>query len=425
MYEIIETDFSIFKDKTKVMELFSPNNVVHKIVLLHYTLFEVVAIIEVPKINMEYVPSSSHYTAYLPLNISKDAINYIGVSILPHYWNSVYFLQDFYINHDFSKQIVREELKYFKLKLKDVPQQFLPTNKFDSKELPNKYLPEITNLGNKCIAQFYDKHSIGDIKNFYQLLEDNKIEKFSEINNVIDWMDKESYNKAYEKYLKEHPNIANMIIECEEKNLSIETTTFMENLYSILYSILTVTDQRIAHVIEKLQNIYHKITPYTWQYLPLEYENFHISPDPIIEKVAEKFGGIYNYKNRQYDYENIWDKRELNDDGSVKMSELETEIQELFPDGCYPFSEYQQSADSLIKKIINKKLSKPMWFPIMQLAETDCYYLDYEETKNKPVGQVIRVTGEKVEVVAQNYLIFMEQIMIPKIEEIIEKHKAT
>lgn len=414
LYRFFEIDFSIFKDKNKTMELFSPDDSIHKIIFLHYTLFEIVTLIEVPKKGMKYFYSGKD--CLFPLDIDNNT-----ASIYANILKKPYIPLSYPINSLLAKQIVKDEIKFFNLKIKDIPQQFLPTNNFQSKNMPNKYQKDITNMNLR--TEFYDKFSVSAIKKFYQLLETHNIEKFIEISTVTDFLNPENFYPAYEKHLENNLFHKMLASEFSSKNLSSESRQFIESLYDLILTILRSIRIRRDNVLEKLNLLFKEVTIYQWKYTNVDLRDMKINEDSILYEIMPKFGGIYNYKNRQYDYENIWDKRELNDDGSVKMSKLESEIQDLFPDGCYPFSEYKQSDNSLIKRLVNNTLPKPMWFPIMRCGKNDWYYLNYEEIKNSPTGQVIRLTDGKIEIVAQNYLIFMEKIMIKKIESVIEKYQ--
>lgn len=47
MYKIIETDFSIFKNKNKAMELFSQQDAINKIILIYYQTIDLVVVCEI------------------------------------------------------------------------------------------------------------------------------------------------------------------------------------------------------------------------------------------------------------------------------------------------------------------------------------------------------------------------------------------
>lgn len=201
---------------------------------------------------------------------------------------------------------------------------------------------------------------------------------------------------------------------------------------------------RIDRVYKKLDGIFTNITPYKWYYDSPYKINApsHLLTDEL-KAVLEQFDGIYDYLCQDYDTESLWGEREVdafdqsleddyeeddfeedNDNYAFRaenMSDLEFEVQKLFPEGCFPLSYCYD--DLNYECDIDGFYIRKGWHLLMLLNDSNYYCLDLLPEDGGKVARIVHVIDRQVTVVADNIIDFMENIMIPKIEELIRKHK--
>lgn len=216
---------------------------------------------------------------------------------------------------------------------------------------------------------------------------------------------------------------------------------------------MNTLDQRASQLFHKLDKLFKQVTPYKWYYnltvLP-ELIAFPITPE--IMAVLKKFDWVYNYVCTDYDDEYQWAERkfdrlaenvkdqyldtEVYDWVAPKMTQLEFDVNTMFwsPLSYYPYSKDAEIEDShrdvihvknpsYIKDAkVKRYIEHPKWKTIM-MDDSGDYNIDHMPDEGGKLGQIIFTSENESKVVADNILDFIEEIMIPKIEEIIQKHK--
>lgn len=216
---------------------------------------------------------------------------------------------------------------------------------------------------------------------------------------------------------------------------------------------MDLLDQRASQLFEKLDQLFKQITPYKWYYDPFLFPELNLFPvTPEINAVFKQFNWIYNYTCTDYDDENQWKIRRSNkfsksatdqyldkkdyDWVAPKMTLLEFDVNSMFwsPLDYYPYHKEIEIEDSHCDVVdvmnpnyikdpkVKRYVEHPKWKNIMMLDEGN-YNIDFMPDEGGKIGQIIFVSKNESKMVADNILDFMEDIMIPKIEEIIQKHQ--